>query len=395
MYVMVDDLRSQLSCYGHNDTVRTPNVDRLAASGTLFRHAYVSIAVCSPSRSSFLTGLRPQQQNVLNFRTDFRRATPTGGEIVTLPQWFKATGYTVSGMGKSESFRRFSALVPCSLWSVGHAPRDYVRWFLSSHLAAPKDALLLSPLAVLNRVGDTAFHPNLPPKYDEPLSWSSSAEGGFPYVTAFNDTGDRGCPNGTSPWCSMIDHKGAEIPPNEYADGQLVTEALRQMDILVTRDAAASATAGDPVAALAPFANPLSRAFFMAVGLHRPHMDWVVPPSALAEQPPAAEIKLAQHPVVPNDTVASRWAFYNCTELTGRPRLAEQGARITADGALDTRLAQTIRREYYAAVEYMDSQVGRLLDGLDALKLTDSTVVVFHGAQSVVMPTRHSQQVQW
>ena len=240
---------------------------------------------------------------------------------------------------------------------------------------------------MLNHVGDTAFHPNLPPKYDEPLSWSSSAEGGFPYVTAFNDTGDRGCPNGTSPWCSMIDHKGAEIPPNEYADGQLVTEALRQMDILVTRDAAASATAGDPVAALAPFANPLSRAFFMAVGLHRPHMDWVVPPSALAKQPPAAEIKLAQHPVVPNDTVASRWAFYNCTELTGRPRLAEQGARITADGALDTRLAQTIRREYYAAVEYMDSQVGRLLDGLDDLKLTDSTVVVFHGAQSVVMPT--------
>ncbi len=118
MYVMVDDLRSQLSCYGHNDTVRTPNVDRLAASGTLFRHAYVSIAVCSPSRSSFLTGLRPQQQNVLNFRTDFRRATPAGGEIVTLPQWFKATGYTVSGMGKSELWLSpvcsFSALVPCS-----------------------------------------------------------------------------------------------------------------------------------------------------------------------------------------------------------------------------------------------------------------------------------------
>jgi hypothetical protein len=139
MYVMVDDLRSQLSCYGHNDTVRTPNVDRLAASGTLFRHAYVSIAVCSPSRSSFLTGLRPQQQNVLNFRTDFRRATPAGGEIVALPQWFKATGYTVSGMGKSEWWRSpvcsFSALVPCSLWSAARPGHD-VRWFLSSHLVA-------------------------------------------------------------------------------------------------------------------------------------------------------------------------------------------------------------------------------------------------------------------
>ena len=129
VYVMVDDLRSQLSCYGHNDTVRTPNVDRLAASGTLFRHAYVSIAVCSPSRSSFLTGLRPQQQNVLNFRTDFRHATPTGGDIVTLPQWFKATGYTVSGMGKSESFSSFRSLLWCLVLCV--RSRDYVRWFLS------------------------------------------------------------------------------------------------------------------------------------------------------------------------------------------------------------------------------------------------------------------------
>lgn len=101
LYVMVDDLRSQLSCYGHSDTVHTPNVDRLATEGALFAHAYVQIAVCSPSRSSFLTGLRPQQQNILNFRTDFRRATPHGGEIVTLPQFFKATGYTATGMGKT------------------------------------------------------------------------------------------------------------------------------------------------------------------------------------------------------------------------------------------------------------------------------------------------------
>ena len=68
-------------------------------------------------------------------------------------------------------------------------------------------------------------------------------------------------------------------------------------------------------------------------------------------------------------------------------QLADQGARITANGALDTRLAQAIRREYYAAVEYMDSQVGRLLDGLDDLKLSNSTVVVFHGVQ----PCLHSQ----
>ena len=85
LYIVVDDLRPQLGCYGHNDTVSTPHIDQLARTGTLFRHAYVQIAVCSPSRTSVLTGLRPHQSNVLNFATDFRRATGSGDAIVPLP----------------------------------------------------------------------------------------------------------------------------------------------------------------------------------------------------------------------------------------------------------------------------------------------------------------------
>jgi arylsulfatase A-like enzyme len=54
--------------------------------------------------------------------------------------------------------------------------------------------------------------------------------------------------------------------------------------------------------------------------------------------------------------------------------------------ALPTSLAQTIRREYYAAVEYMDSQVGRLLRSLDQNKLADSTAVVFHGDHGELGP---------
>ena len=60
-------------------------------------------------------------------------------------------------------------------------------------------------------------------------------------------------------------------------------------------------------------------------------------------------------------------------------RLAKVGAHIEATAALPTTLAQNVRRQYYSAVEYMDSQVGRVLDALDELKLTDSTVTVFHG----------------
>lgn len=47
-----------LGCYGNKD-IRTPNIDRLAAEGTLFKRALASNPVCSPTRATLLTGLSP------------------------------------------------------------------------------------------------------------------------------------------------------------------------------------------------------------------------------------------------------------------------------------------------------------------------------------------------
>ena len=311
VYVMVDDLRNELSCY-ESKAVRTPNVDRLAEEGVLFQHAYVQIAVCSPSRTSFLTGLRPHQSNVLNFGTDFRRATTAGDTILTLPAFFKRAGALATGMGKT-------------------------------------------------------YHPNLPPHYDEPASWSSE----FAYFTA--PKGSSSCGNDTSPWCS----ERTSVPEDQYADGLIVGEALRQLDAIVAKYFVPPQSPAPDGSLPSPYANPLSRPFFMAVGLHRPHMDWVVPPSFLARQPPAPEIPLASHPRFP--ATAPDWAFYNCTELTARSRLRSAHAAIQPNTPLSTAIAGNIRRNYYAAVEYMDAQVGRLLDALDKLGLTNSTALVFHG----------------
>jgi iduronate 2-sulfatase len=96
LLVISDDLNCDLGCYGHK-TVRTPNIDALAESGVRFDRAYVQYTVCNPSRTSFLTGLRPTTTTVVDNTTHFRKVLP---DVVTLPQLFRANGYETVGLGK-------------------------------------------------------------------------------------------------------------------------------------------------------------------------------------------------------------------------------------------------------------------------------------------------------
>ena len=96
LFIAVDDLRPQLGCYGFPQVV-SPNIDRLAARGTLFERAYCQEAVCSPSRTSLLTGCRPNTTRIHDLKTHFRSTLPN---VVTLPQHFKANGYHTLAFGK-------------------------------------------------------------------------------------------------------------------------------------------------------------------------------------------------------------------------------------------------------------------------------------------------------
>lgn len=95
LFIMADDLRPELGCYG--SAAVTPNLDALAKRGMLFRHAYCQQAVCNPSRSSMLTGLRPGTLGLHVNGTHFRELKP---EVITLPLWMKEHGYTTRCVGK-------------------------------------------------------------------------------------------------------------------------------------------------------------------------------------------------------------------------------------------------------------------------------------------------------
>lgn len=96
LFIAIDDLRPQLGCYG-DSIVQSPHIDRLAASGVLFSRAYCQQAVCSPSRTSLMTGKRPNTSRVWDLKTHFRNTIP---DVVTLPQYFKNNGYHTQCIGK-------------------------------------------------------------------------------------------------------------------------------------------------------------------------------------------------------------------------------------------------------------------------------------------------------
>ncbi|MFM2383313.1 MAG: hypothetical protein RL515_1300 [Verrucomicrobiota bacterium] len=96
LFIAVDDLRPEINASGSN-VIKTPNLDRIAAKGTTFDRAYCQQAVCSPSRSSLMTGRRPDATRVWDLETHFRTALP---EAVTVAQYFKDHGYHSMSMGK-------------------------------------------------------------------------------------------------------------------------------------------------------------------------------------------------------------------------------------------------------------------------------------------------------
>lgn len=95
LLLVSDDCGPRMGTYGGE--ALTPNIDALARSGVRFDRAYCQYALCNPSRTSFLTGLRPDTTGVYDNAKEFRKAIP---DMVTMPQMFKNNGYSVARIGK-------------------------------------------------------------------------------------------------------------------------------------------------------------------------------------------------------------------------------------------------------------------------------------------------------
>ncbi|MBI1346858.1 sulfatase-like hydrolase/transferase [bacterium] len=296
LFIAVDDLRPEFGAYGA-EYVHSPNLDRLAQRGVTFRRAYCQQAVCSPSRSSLLTGTRPDTTKVWDLETHFRTALP---DVVTLPQLFRQQGYFVQGMGK---LYHGGFDDPPSWSTPWTSPKGgHGTYGLPENMAIVKAKIEASKTAPKKKKGGKVRN----------------------YGPAF---------------------EGADVPDNYFHDG-----ALADMAVAALRERAEQ------------------QPFWLGVGFIRPHLPFVAPKKYWDLYDPAA-INLAPNPYPPHD--APEYAV-----LPGGELRAYHGIPT---GPIPDDLARQLKHGYYAAISYMDAQLGRVLDELDRLKLSEKTIVVLWG----------------
>ena len=152
LFIAVDDLRPELGSYGSSH-IKSPNIDALARSGLIFNRAYCQQAVCSPSRTSLLTGLRPDATQVYDLQTHFRQNVP---DVVTLPQHFKDNGYFTKSLGKIYH----SGLDDAPSWSEPswHPKTKSVRGYvLPENIALARNNQTRGPATEIAVVPDEAY----------------------------------------------------------------------------------------------------------------------------------------------------------------------------------------------------------------------------------------------
>jgi arylsulfatase A-like enzyme len=97
LFLSVDDMNDWVGCLGGYPGVKTPHIDALAKRGVLFSNAHCASPLCNPSRTALFTGLRASTTGIYNNEQWWRPALPG---VVTMPEYFKRSGYHVAGAGK-------------------------------------------------------------------------------------------------------------------------------------------------------------------------------------------------------------------------------------------------------------------------------------------------------
>tara|TARA_R110002049_G_scaffold72490_2_gene187116 strand:+ start:134304 stop:135839 length:1536 start_codon:yes stop_codon:yes gene_type:complete len=313
LMLVIDDLRPMLGCYG-DTRIHTPNIDRLASESVVFDKAYCQYAKCGTSRLSLMTGLRPDAIDVYsNNERDVRSFRKRRPQAYSIAAWLKQHGYHTQSFGK-----------------IYHDGWD--------------------------NAGDWS-QPSLPGRERE--MWEVIDESD---PTAPTKIADRfACPVMQSP----------DVPDDHLFAGRMtdaVLQSIARTDIDQPR--------------------------LMAVGYRRPHLPFVAPKKYFDLYRPDATwltsvpLPKAEMPLMGwfnSDGyagAASRFGIEMPPKPTRQQAMDLNGYELRSylgvakRGPIDQQTQIDLVHAYAACVSFVDAQVGRVLDALEASGRRDETVVM-------------------
>lgn len=320
LFLSLDDFGPYLKGYGHEQII-APNMDGLMDRGFAFDRAYCQIAICAPSRSSLMTGMRPDSVAVYDLATHFREKVPN---VVTLPQHFKNNGYYAQAVGKNfhPAFTFHS--------DVDGQPSlaDPVSWDVPTWLPGPPRYYHTPEgIADVKKV----FARTRMRKDETPDDWYKYVLRGFAV-------------------------EAPDVPESALYDGQVTDKALQVLREIADRQRAAPAGEAQP--------------FFMGVGFLKPHYPFIAP-KKYWELYDRSEIKLAENNFPPRDappiSLQVHWA-----EARAQSDVPNTGAILPAQ-------QREMKHGYFACISYVDALIGRLLAELERQNLTDNTIIMLWG----------------
>lgn len=314
LFIAVDDLRPEMNCYGVSHMV-TPNMDRLANTGRLFKHHYVSVPTCGGSRYALMTGKRPTTMADTGNNAFDQLPTSEGSNPETFAHLFRRGGWRTVSIGKVTD------------------EADSYRWNSSPGLG-----------------GDDRGRTSVL-KVEAPFSWSEIVSGpdkwGARNNPLFNYLNGVGRASGSSPAYEI----GTNATDESYLDGH---------------------TAKAAIAKLEEFRQDGTR-FMMAVGFYRPHLPFSAPKQYFDLYNPT-------NLPAPFPTTTPVNALSGTASQSGELNNYGHGYYPGDPGThTDDNYRRKLRWAYDACVSYVDAQIGKVLDALDALHLATNTVVVLWG----------------
>lgn len=316
LFIFADDLKPLINAYGYPQ-MHTPNMDRLIKSGVMFANAEVQQAVCGPSRASVMTGVYPDRTHVWDLRTDFRESSPT---LVSMPEYLITQGYETSAIGKIYHKGSSAQGHDGKSWSIPHfQPTNY-----DPKYGAPALEYYQNPetKALIKKYMDEAAAQGKKPGQQRNYA--------FKFIKPSTES--------------------ADVSDEAYQDGVYTKKALEMLNKL--------SKGGKP--------------FMLAVGYQKPHLPFIAP-KKYWDLYDRNKIELAYQELIKG---APDFAFHDSGELNAFSDITQKAA---AGKPIPAEKQKELIHGYMACVSYVDAQVGKLLDELDRLKLTDKTIIVLAG----------------